>query len=85
MYIQKKSTYIGIPYTCIDYGNSADPADSLSRYQIAMEIRCHEHSSSTDTTDDDHHYSVAKRLWKDVMTRHGREAKYWLEYAGMER
>ena len=51
-----------------------------------MEVRCHKHSrSEVSVHDDDHHYTEAKRLWKDVMTRHGREAKYWLEYANMEK
>ena len=67
-----------------DYGNSADPTDFLSRYQIAMETQCHKQDSSEDSSQSDH-YTEAKRLWKDVMTRHGREAKYWMEYANMER
>ena len=49
-----------------------------------MEIQCHEHTPSDDTKSENH-YSDAKSLWKDIMTRHGREANYWLEYANMER
>ena len=71
-------------FVLVDYGNSADPTDSLSRYQIAMEIQCHKQCSPEDSSQSDH-YTEAKRLWKDVMTRHGREAKYWMEYAKMER
>ena len=66
-----------------DYGHSVDPTDSLSSYQIAMETECHKHSPSEESSHD--HYTESKRMWKDVMTRHGREAKYWLEYAHMER
>ena len=79
-------------FSSIDYGNSADPTDSLSLYQIAMEIQCHKSSSSgtnedVEKSDQSDHYAEAKRLWKEVMTRHGhgREAKYWMEYAKMER
>ena len=70
--------------SCAVYGNSADPTDSLSRYQIAMETQCHKHDISEDSDQSDY-YAEAKKLWKDVMTRHGREAKYWMEYAQMER
>ena len=70
--------------SCAVYGNSADPTDSLSRYQIAMETQCHKHDVSEDSDQSDY-YAEAKKLWKDVMTRHGREAKYWMEYAQMER
>ena len=68
-----------------DYGNSADPADSLLRYQIAMETRCQKHASSSEDSGQSDHYTEAKKLWKDVMTRHGREARYWMEYAWMKR
>ena len=67
-----------------DYGNSGDPNDTLSRYQIAMEIQCHKHDTSEESDQSDS-YAEAKKLWKDVMTRHGREAKYWMDYAKMER
>ena len=67
-----------------DYGNSADSSDSLSRYQIAMETQCHKHDTLEESDQSDY-YTEAKKLWKDVMTRHGREAKYWMEYAQMER
>ena len=76
---------ISHPYVRVDYGNNGDPTDSLSRYQIAMEMQCHKHTPTTDAEQSQHYYSEAKTLWKDVMTRHGREAEYWMEYAHMER
>ena len=53
-----------------------------------MEIQCHKHTPTTDSCDAEqskHYYNEAKTLWKDVMTRHGREAEYWMEYAHIER
>ena len=56
-----------------------------------MEIQCHKHMPTMDSCDAEqsqqcqHYYSEAKTLWKDVMTRHGKEAEYWMEYMFMER
>ena len=36
---------------------------------------------ASEESNQSNYYTEAKRLWKDAMTRHGREAKYWLEYA----
>ena len=64
---------IGLFPQIIVFGREADSQDTLSRYQASLEARFY---SNLD---------VARSLWTEVMTRHGREAKYWLEYANLER
>ena len=59
--------------TLVDYGKDGDPTDSLSRYQASLEARCYGNMEE------------ARRLWVDVMTRHGKQAQYWMEYAEIER
>ena len=56
-----------------DFGRHGDPTDSLARYQASLEARCYDNVEE------------ARLLWSAVMSRHGRESHYWLEYAGMER
>ena len=45
----------------------------LPRYHARLEARCYGNMEEV------------RFLWDDVMTRHGREAQYWLEYAELER
>ena len=56
-----------------DYGRDGDPTDMLPRYHARLEARCYGNMEEV------------RFLWDDVMTRHGREAQYWLEYAELER
>ena len=57
----------------IDYGRDGDPTDMLPRYHARLEARCYGNMEEV------------RFLWDDIMTRHGREAQYWLEYAELER
>ena len=59
--------------TFTDYGKDGDPTDSLSRYPASLEARCYGNMEE------------ARRLWVNVMTRHGKQAQYWMEYAEIER
>ena len=55
------------------YELSGDPSESLARYQARLEA---------------HHYGnmeEVRSLWDGIMSRHGKEAQYWLEYAQLER
>ena len=57
----------------IDYEQSGDPTESLSRYQARLEA---------------HHYGNMEEvrfLWDGIMGRHGKEAQYWMEYSQLER
>ena len=56
-----------------DYGRDGDPTDSLSHFQAGLEARCYGKIEE------------ARFLWDDIMSRHGREAEFWLEYADIER
>ena len=56
-----------------DYGRDGDPTDMLPRYHARLEARCYGNMEEV------------RFLWDDIMTRHGREAQYWLEYAELER
>ena len=56
-----------------DYGRDGDPTDMLPRYHAHLEARCYGNMEEV------------RFLWDDIMTRHGREAQYWLEYAELER
>ena len=55
------------------YGKDGDPTDSLSRYQASLEARCYDNMET------------ARALWVEVMSRHGKQAQYWIEYASIER
>lgn len=57
----------------IDFGKKGDPQDTLSRYQASLEARCYGNMEE------------ARLLWTDVMTRHGNQAQYWLEFVELER
>ena len=59
--------------SCLDYGDHPDPQDSILRYQASIEARCFKNMEE------------ARNLWEKVMSRHGREAEFWLEYAQLER
>ena len=56
-----------------EFGRYGDPADSLLLYQTRLESRCYDNLEE------------CRFLWDDIMSRHGREAKYWIQYADMER
>ena len=56
-----------------EFGRYGDPTDSLSLYQARLESRCYDNLEE------------CRFLWDDIMSRHGREAKYWIQYADMER
>ncbi len=60
-------------YLWLDFGKNGDPTDSLSIYQASLEARCYDNFEET------------RRLWTDVMKRHGKESEYWLKYAQLER
>lgn len=45
----------------------------MNRYQASVEARCYGNMSETQV------------LWNDIMTRHGNQAGYWLEYIELER
>jgi len=64
---------IGYGFISLDYGRDGDPTDSLSRYQARLEARCYDNMEE------------ARFLWDDIMTRHRKQAEYWLEYAQLER
>ena len=55
------------------YGKDGDPTDSLSRYQASLEACCYDNMEK------------ARTLWVEVMSRHGKQAQYWMEYASIER
>jgi hypothetical protein len=55
------------------YDREGDPMDSLSRYQASIEARCYGNMDEV------------RLLWTDVMSRHGNQARYWLEYIELER
>ncbi|XP_064398817.1 squamous cell carcinoma antigen recognized by T-cells 3-like isoform X3 [Halichondria panicea] len=55
------------------YGKDGDPTDSLSRYQASLEARCYDNMET------------ARALWVEVMSRYGKQAQYWIEYASIER
>ena len=57
----------------LDFGQEGDPRDILSQYQASLEARCYGNMEE------------ARILWDDIMSRHGREADYWLKYANLER
>ena len=46
------------------FGKEGDPKDALSRYHANV---------SKDVVE-------GRSIWEDIMTRHGREAQYWLDY-----
>ncbi|KAL5475045.1 hypothetical protein EMCRGX_G027093 [Ephydatia muelleri] len=55
------------------YEQIGDPSESLARYQARLEA---------------YHYGnveEVRSLWDGIMSRHGKEAQYWLEYAQLER
>jgi hypothetical protein len=56
-----------------EFGRHGDPTDSLSLYQARLESRCYDNLEE------------CRFLSDDIMSRHGREAKYWVQYADMER
>ena len=58
------SFYLFLWYVCIDFGKKGDPMDVLSSYQANVE---------RDIPD-------GRAIWDDIMTRHGRESQYWLDY-----
>ena len=47
-----------------DFGVHGDPKDLLSRYHATMATSAAE----------------GRSIWDNVMTRHGREAQYWLDF-----
>lgn len=55
------------------FGQEGDPRDILSQYQASLEARCYGNMEE------------ARILWDNIMSRHGREADYWLKYANLER
>lgn len=57
----------------LDFGKNGDPQDILSRYQASLEARCYGNMEE------------ARLLWTEVMTRHGNQAQYWLEFVELER
>ena len=58
--------------SCTDFGRHGDPTDSLACYQASLEARCYGNLEES------------RFLWDDVMGRHGREARFWIQYAEME-
>ncbi len=47
-----------------DYGKQGDAKDTLSRYHANIEKGVAE----------------GRGIWEDIMTRHGKEAEYWMDY-----
>ena len=60
-------------YIVIDFPKNTDFIDSLNCYEASVEARCYGSISK------------ARTLWNDVMTRHGNQYEYWLQYIELER